>query len=312
MEHPRAGGERVAGGQVDDGEEPAAAAVRAVQERTGYPTRLLPPLLPDDRPDQPVPAAWHVVSRPAAADSRRGEGPVHRDHLFVGVTDRPLVPHPASEHATHWVTRAGLGDRDLPRDTLDLSAALFEGIARAAALRPRPSRNEELRGELLRRQEEDQAVRLVPASERTPQLLERWRAVDEGNTAWLNTVIGSHGWPGEALVGSDGASAAWLFAQHADRQPDFQGECLTLLAAAVTAGDADPRHGALLEDRVLVAAGLPQLFGTQLTQGPGGRLVPLPLRDAAEVDNLRAAWHFDPLDQYVRQLTDQQQGQGRA
>ncbi|MFE2639445.1 DUF6624 domain-containing protein [Streptomyces scopuliridis] len=143
-------------------------------------------------------------------------------------------------------------------------------IDRAAALWPRPPRNAELRAELLRRQEADQAVRLVPASERTPEHGQQWRAVDAANSEWLRATIGSYGWPGESMVSPAGASAAWLIAQHSDHQPDFQRECLDLLAAAVTSGDADPRHGALLEDRVLVAQGRSQIFGTH-TAGPGRR-----------------------------------------
>ncbi|MFD9285232.1 DUF6624 domain-containing protein [Streptomyces mirabilis] len=102
------------------------------------------------------------------------------------------------------------------------------------------------------------------ATTRTPQGLRRLRS-------WLKRragpprreLIAARGWPGEALVGRQAAGAAWLLAQHADRRPDFQRECLELLAAAVTAGDADPQHGALLEDRVLVAQGQRQVFGTQ-------------------------------------------------
>jgi hypothetical protein len=104
------------------------------------------------------------------------------------------------------------------------------------------------------------------------------------------------------MVGPDAASAAWITAQHSDPQPDFQRECLELLAAAVTAGEADPRHGALLEDRVLVAQGLPQIFGTQLKRGPDGKLTPFPIRNPAEVEALRAAWGFEPLETYIEQV----------
>ncbi|PWI05896.1 hypothetical protein DIZ27_36730 [Streptomyces sp. NWU339] len=175
-------------------------------------------------------------------------------------------------------------------------------IDRVAAVRPRPAVDEDLAAELLRRQEEDQAVRLVPAAERTPELMERWRAVDEANTAWLRELIAARGWPGEARVGRQAAGAAWLLAQHADRQPDFQQECLKLLSAAVTAGDADPQHGALLEDRVRIAQGQQQIFGTQLTQGPDGALVPYPIRDLDGVEALRAAWGFQPLETYIEQV----------
>lgn len=80
------------------------------------------------------------------------------------------------------------------------------------------------------------------------------RVVD-ANSAWLSELIAARGWPGEALVGQRAAGAAWLFAQHADHRPDFQRECLELLAAAVTAGDAEPQHSALSADRVLAVQG---------------------------------------------------------
>ncbi|MFD3756690.1 DUF6624 domain-containing protein [Streptomyces sp. NPDC058622] len=200
--------------------------------------------------------------------------------------------------------RDEFGRLNLPKDTQVLGSAMFEAIDRAASPQPQPSPDEDLRAELLRRQEVDQAVRLVPTPEHTPELHRRRRTVDEANTDWLHATIRSHGWPGEALVGRDGASAAWLLAQHADHRPDFQRECLDLLAGAVTAGDADPRHGALLEDRVLLAQGLPQVFGTQLIQGPDGTLTPHPLRDPANVESRRAAWGLDPLETYVHQVRE--------
>ncbi|MFJ5635163.1 DUF6624 domain-containing protein [Streptomyces goshikiensis] len=91
-------------------------------------------------------------------------------------------------------------------------------------------------------------------------------------------------------------------AQHDDHRPDFQRQCLELLAAAVTAGGASPQRGALLEDRVLVAQGQPQVFGTQLTQAPDRSLVPHPLRSPDDVEALRASWGFEPLETYVRQV----------
>lgn len=91
-------------------------------------------------------------------------------------------------------------------------------------------------------------------------------------------------------------------AQHADRHPEFQQECLELLSAAVPVGDADPQHGALLEDRVRIARGEQQIFGTQLTQGADGTLIPNPVANPDEVEALRAAWGFQPLETYIKQV----------
>jgi hypothetical protein len=53
--------------------------------------------------------------------------------------------------------------------------------------------------------------------------------VDADNLAWLKEVVAEVGWPGQSMVGEDGAHAAWLLAQHADQDPAFQRRCLELL-----------------------------------------------------------------------------------
>jgi hypothetical protein len=67
--------------------------------------------------------------------------------------------------------------------------------------------------------------------------------VDVGNTDRLREIVREHGWPGRSLVGDEAARAAWLLAQHADRQLDFQREALPLLERAVAAGEAEQAHG---------------------------------------------------------------------
>ena len=47
-------------------------------------------------------------------------------------------------------------------------------------------------------------------------------AVDAVHTARLKAIVAAHGWPTVAQVGQDGADAAWLLAQHADKDPAFQ------------------------------------------------------------------------------------------
>jgi Family of unknown function (DUF6624) len=88
--------------------------------------------------------------------------------------------------------------------------------------------------------------------------------IDVANTDRLRAIIAEHGWPGRVLVGDEGAEAAWLIAQHADSQLDFQREALALLERAVHDGDAPASHLAYLTDRVRMNEGRPQLFGTQV------------------------------------------------
>src|SRR5215469_17871126 len=96
-----------------------------------------------------------------------------------------------------------------------------------------------LRAELFRRVAADQAARNAVD-------IDGMQQADAENLPWLKAVLAEHGWPGASLVGTDGAHAAWLLAQHADADPAFQRQCLDLLTAAVEAGEATERDLAYL------------------------------------------------------------------
>ena len=153
-----------------------------------------------------------------------------------------------------------------------------------------------LRAELLRRVEKDQAARKSLDED-------AMREADGENLPWLKEVVAAHGWPGTSLVGTDGAHAAWLLAQHADADPAFQRRCLGLLGAAVEAGEASLLEYAYLTDRVLLAEGRSQVYGTQVTRS-GGAYVPRDLRDPELVDERRAAAGLEPLAEYLERFGD--------
>lgn len=170
--------------------------------------------------------------------------------------------------------------------------------------------DEELRRELLARQDEDQQVRqLLSAAEgqhkvRLPdEVAAQWQRIDQDNTRWLGELLATRGWPGQTLVGEDGAQAAWLLAQHADHNPDLQREFLDALRDAVARREAAPAHLAYLEDRVRVHAGQPQLYGTQFTVTEG-ELGPYPIEDPQRLDERRAEAGLEPFAAYEARMKD--------
>jgi hypothetical protein len=158
----------------------------------------------------------------------------------------------------------------------------------------------ELRKELLARQVLDQDIRKRATAAGNPPpkaLMDEWARIDHDNTEWMKTVLARQGWPGKSLVGKDGASAAWLFVQHADMDKPFQKEAIKLLEAAVAKGEAEGRDLAYLTDRILAGEGKPQRYGTQYHE-IDGKLVPQPIEDAEHVDARRAAVGLSTLAEY--------------
>lgn len=112
--------------------------------------------------------------------------------------------------------------------------------------------------------------------------------VNAANVERLAQLL-ADGWPGLRRVGADGADAAWILAQHADRANDERRTWLPRLREAVESGDADPRHLATLSDRVAAVAGERQTFGTIVILAPDGEPeFPLPVADAGNLEARRA------------------------
>jgi hypothetical protein len=131
---------------------------------------------------------------------------------------------------------------------------------------------------------------------RSPRVQYAYSAMADGaNRTRLKAIVQEFGWPGKSLVGADGANAAWLLIQHADADREFQKDCLRLMEAA-PAGEVEGKHIAYLTDRVLVGAGKPQKYGTQL----GADFKPLPIADEGNVDDRRAKLGLPSLAEYIK------------
>ncbi|MEV4170051.1 DUF6624 domain-containing protein [Nonomuraea sp. NPDC049709] len=156
--------------------------------------------------------------------------------------------------------------------------------------------DEELRAELLRRMEMDQAMRHPAKGFPGDKRLARLQRLDEGNTAWLYSVVANRGWPLISQVGERAARAAWLLAQHAT-SPEVQRLFHYVMADAVESDEASSHDFAYLEDRVRVRSGRPQLYGTQFHDGGDG-LEPMPIEDPGLLDERRRAMGLEPFAEY--------------
>lgn len=126
-----------------------------------------------------------------------------------------------------------------------------------------------------------------------------WRRLTARHGDRLGEIMDEYGWPTAELVGEEAARAAWLIAQHADRQLDVQRLALRLMQQAVSAGTASPRELAFLRDRTLVNEGRKQVYGTQIAGVKDGAPIPWPCEDPQRMDELRAEVGIEPFDDYV-------------
>ena len=162
-----------------------------------------------------------------------------------------------------------------------------------------------IRTELIAMAAEDQRIRKEFVAKGvdalTPEMIERVRSIDARNTARLKEIIDVHGWPRRSQVGSEGSTAAFLLIQHADQNHAFQKSTLPMIRRAYEEDEAAGEHVAMLTDRVLVAEGKRQLYGTQ-AKFENGEIVVNPIQDEAEVDQRRAALGLPPLKHYIEHL----------
>lgn len=219
----------------------------------------------------------------------------------LNVIDK-LAAHGATTIVVRHRPKIDAEDRTPPPDPADPAR-----LARAAALTPEQLAG--LRAELEAIHKVDQDGRLqANAAEKqfgfnSPQRREIWDKVtltDATNRARVTAILDEFGWLGPEQVGPQGNGALFLVIQHSNHA--IQKRYLPMMQAAVRAGKARGRALALLEDRIALAEGRPQTYGSQIAQDRvTGKYYVRPMIDPDRVDERRAAVGLPPLAEYVKQ-----------
>ncbi len=118
----------------------------------------------------------------------------------------------------------------------------------------------------------------------------------------LRRIVEERGWPTHDQVGKDGGTAAWLVAQHADFDVEFQTWALAKMTAAARVGQADRTEVAYLVDRIAVNTGVPQVYGSQVRCRGGEPRPATPLERPDDVERLRHRVGMDTLEAYYAEL----------
>lgn len=177
----------------------------------------------------------------------------------------------------------------------------------------------EIREEILKRVKKDQDARFqfievlnsklpddaeerAKAEAHRTTLIATMTAVDTENREWLKKVIAKEGWLGASKVGREGAHGAWLLVQHADRDLEFQKECLELMKA-LPEEEVAKVDIAYLTDRVLCAENKPQLYGTQVVVNDGKAELK-EVADREQLDERRASVGLEPIEDYLKRVEE--------
>lgn len=182
-----------------------------------------------------------------------------------------------------WTTRSLTSDHELAPLRQDarfvkLAAKMEESEKRRSAFS-----SPELLAELDAMYADDQKFR--NRKERQAEQVQ----LDSLNLIRLEKIIERHGWPGSNQL--NGRNYGWLIVQ---RQPlPVQKKYLKIMAKAVKKGDEEAAFMAYLEDRILVAEGKEQKYGTQIDK-ENRRLYPV--KDLEKVDLLRARVGLGPIE----------------
>jgi hypothetical protein len=129
-----------------------------------------------------------------------------------------------------------------------------------------------------------------------------WQVVSEQdslNEFEVIEIIEGRGWVGTNLVGGKANMTLWLVIQHAPIEA--QEKYLPLLEKSVKAGDSQGNHLALLEDRIQMRNGKPQIYGSQITRDQeSGKQIVYEIKDPEYVNQRRKSVGLGSIESYVK------------
>jgi hypothetical protein len=253
-------------------------------------------------------AKWKQVMRWAATRSQARKKAVADSLAAAGVDPSRARGDCFDDEACGWVMvsgfLSGMPSWAVAKKAFDEARPAAEGYILAVGAMERQAGEDSAAGsaahELVTRSRIEQTLRAAMADPPAmpPQLSAEgkrawgmfiWREIarrDNENTNWLKKKLAEEGWPKRSTVGPDAARAAWLIAQHADRDPAFQMQALRFMEPLVASKEVSPKDYAFLYDRVLGELRGRQRYGTQMIC-TSGKFVPQPIEDPANLDKRR-------------------------
>ncbi|HLK52154.1 MAG TPA: DUF6624 domain-containing protein, partial [Candidatus Angelobacter sp.] len=156
--------------------------------------------------------------------------------------------------------------------------------------------DEALKTELLKMRDEDQEVRqrwIAAPADKQAGIGTEMEQLDKRFTTRLEEIVAAKGWPTIHLVGLKASGAAGLILIHS-LDHEFQRKMLPQLQKLVDDDQIVGSDVALVTDKLLVAEGKPQRFGTQFGER-NGKMVMGPVEDPEHLDRRREKYLLPPM-----------------
>lgn len=130
-------------------------------------------------------------------------------------------------------------------------------------------------------------------------LFQQMHEADSVNLVKVSEILDSRGWLGKDIAGKQGNETLFLVIQHASAL-DAQLKYLPMMKQAAKDGKLDPTSFALLEDRIELRQGRPQIYGSQIGRDDRtGEYYVQALIDPDNVDKRREQVGLGRLQDYV-------------
>ena len=135
-------------------------------------------------------------------------------------------------------------------------------------------------------------------------------ANDYNATEGLREALELYDWIDRERFGARTSSQAWLIAQHADHDPDFQRDALSRMEPYLESGGVRRQDYAYLWDRAAVNTGQLQRYGTQPMDAcnADGTLDLKPVEDPDTLDARRGTMGLGPVQRDLDQMAAQRCG----
>jgi hypothetical protein len=186
------------------------------------------------------------------------------------------------------------------RDILLLSALLSTFVFTfPASAQTKP----ELQQQLLNMAQQSQQIQTTQKSA-TPEVLKNMATdITQLHTRTLNEIVQLQGWPTKEQVTEQGVKAAFELVNHSNNLSFQQNMLPFIIQSYMDKQGISGEAVAILTDKVYIAQGKSQVFGTQ-ADFISGKVVFFQIENEDSVDQLRAQMGMPPLAEYKRTLED--------